>query len=121
MGRPRGAPVSDSHIARYDKMSIPPVAQQTEYFEAGPLTFGVEYRLLTDAIAAASASEDARGVDSAAETSFDDRGVAIHVFGDDPEGSEGHAQNAGKAGEAGGESSEARGAEAAGSGIRLGV
>jgi hypothetical protein len=97
--------VSDSHITRYDKMPIPPVAEQTEYFEAGPITFGVEYRLLTDAIAAASAGEDARGVDSAAETGFDDRGVAIHVFGEDPDGSEGRAQGAGKAGRVGGEGS----------------
>ena len=49
------------------------------------MTVSIEYRLLTDAIAAASVSEDARGGDGAAETGFDDRGVAIHVFGDDPQ------------------------------------
>ncbi len=27
--------MSDSHITRYDKMPIPPVEQQTEYFDAG--------------------------------------------------------------------------------------
>jgi len=76
--------VSDapSHITRYDLMPIPPVEAQTEYFEAGAVAFGVEYRLLTDAIAAASAVEAASGADSAGE-SFDDRGVAIHVFGNE--------------------------------------
>ena len=71
-----------SHITRYDLMPIPPVPAQTEYFEAGPVAFGVEYRLLTDAIAASSAVEGADGGDSAGE-SFDDCGVAIHVFGTD--------------------------------------
>ena len=80
------------HITRYDLMPIPPVESQTEYFEAGAVTFGVEYRLLTDAIAAASALERASGSDSAggrAGERFDDRGVAIHVFGcDDPASSQ---------------------------------
>ena len=67
-----------SHITRYDLMPIPPVAQQTEYFEAGVVAFGVEYRLLNDAIAAASAVVDAGGSDGA--RSLDDRGVSIHVF-----------------------------------------
>ncbi len=70
-----------SHITRYDKMPIPPVEAQTEYIEAGAVSFGVEYRLLTDAVAAASAVEDAGGTDSADRGSFDDRGVSIHVFG----------------------------------------
>lgn len=67
------------HITRYDLMPIPPVPSQTEYFEAGAVTFGVEYRLLDDAIAAASDVEGAGGADSAG--SFDDRGVSVHVFG----------------------------------------
>lgn len=71
---------SPSHITRYDLMPIPPVPSQTEYFAAGAVAFGVEYRLLTDAIAAASNVEGAAGQDTAGE-SFDDRGVAIHVFG----------------------------------------
>jgi hypothetical protein len=76
-----------SHITRYDLMPIPPVPEQTEYFVAGAVTFGVEYRLLTDAIAAASDIEAASGADSAGE-SFDDSGVALHVFGTEP-GAEG--------------------------------
>jgi hypothetical protein len=71
---------SQSHITRYDLMPIPPVEAQTEYFDAGAITIGVEYRLLTDAIAAASDVAQASGGDHAA-SHFDDRGVALHVFG----------------------------------------
>jgi len=67
------------HITRYDLMPIPPIDAQTEYFDAGAVRFGVEYRLLTDAIAAASEIETAGGGDHA--ESFDDRGVSVHVFG----------------------------------------
>jgi hypothetical protein len=69
--------MSDSHITRYSVMPIPPVEQQTTWIEAGPIKFGVEYRLLNDAIAAAatpSASGDAPGVEN-----IDDRGVSIHI------------------------------------------
>jgi hypothetical protein len=70
-----------SHITRYDLMPIPAVAAQTEYFDAGAVTIGVEYRLLNDAIAAASAAVRADGADAAAVASFDDRGVSLHVYG----------------------------------------
>ncbi len=85
------------HITRYDLMPIPPVESQTEYFEAGVVTFGVEYRLLDEAIAAASSIESARGQKSARgqesapgqkSSSFDDRGVSLHVFGSPAEGEE---------------------------------
>ena len=68
-----------SHITRYDQMPIPPVEAQTEYFDAGVVRFGVEYRLLNEAIAAASAIEVAGGSDRGA-VNLDDRGVSIHVF-----------------------------------------
>ena len=68
-----------SHITRYDKMPIPPVDAHTEYFDAGVVRFGVEYRLLNDAIAAASAIEVAAGSDGG-PAGLDDRGVSIHVF-----------------------------------------
>ena len=76
----------NDHITRYDRMPIPPVEERTEYVDAGAVRFGVEYRLLDDAIAAASASEVARGPDSTQGLSFDDRGVSIHVFGVDEQG-----------------------------------
>jgi hypothetical protein len=58
------------------------------YFDAGVVRFGVEYRLLNDAIAAASAVEAASGRDNAGD-SFDDRGVSLHVFGLSQEGGQG--------------------------------
>ena len=70
-----------SHVTRYDQMPIPPIEAHTEYFEAGAVRFGVEYRLLNDAIAAASATESASGNDTTTGLGFgDDRGVSIHVF-----------------------------------------
>jgi len=68
-----------SHITRYDLMPIPPVEEHTEYFDAGVVSFGVEYRLLNDAIAAASEIETAAGSDGSS-AGLDDRGVSLHVF-----------------------------------------
>ena len=39
-----------SHVTRYDVMPIPPIEAHTEWFAAGALTIGVEYRILTEAI-----------------------------------------------------------------------
>ena len=75
------------HITRYDKMPIPPVEKQTRWFDVGALRIGVEYRLLTDAVAAASHTHDAAGGDSADVESFDDRGVSLHVCVRDGAGS----------------------------------
>jgi len=68
-----------SPITRYDKMPIPPVEAHTEYFDAGVVRFGVEYRLLNEAITAASAIDTASGAD-ASPASLEDRGVSLHVF-----------------------------------------
>ena len=77
----RGATVSD-HITRYDQMPIPPVEAQTTWFDAGAVRIGVEYRLLTDAIAAHAATAAASGTRLLGQgTSFDDRGVSLHVCG----------------------------------------
>ncbi len=67
------------HITRYDKMPIPPIEAQTTWFDAGAVRIGVEYRLLTDAIAAQAQTAAATGSDSAAGQTFDDRGVSLHV------------------------------------------
>ncbi len=74
---------TDTHITRYDVMPIPPIELQTEYFDAGALRFGVEYRLLNDAIAAATPVDAASGKVSSKDMHFDDRGVSLHVFGDE--------------------------------------
>lgn len=72
-----------SHITRYSLMPIPPIEAHTHWFEAGGLRIGVEYRLLTDAIAAAAQLEAANGDVPAVESTgpVDDRGVSLHVFG----------------------------------------
>ena len=69
-----------SHITYYDQMPIPPVPAQTEFIDAGPLRFGVEYRLLSEAVAAASKIATAKGGDKGA-AELDDRGVSLHVYG----------------------------------------
>jgi hypothetical protein len=71
---------AESHITRYDTMPIPPVDANTEYFDAGPVRIGVEYRLLNDAVAAAQTLARARGDDPGPPTVPQDRGVSIHVF-----------------------------------------
>lgn len=72
--------IDDRGVTHYDQMPIPPVESQTTYFEAGVITFGVEFRLLDDAIAAASATENATG-NASGTNQLDDRGVSVHVFG----------------------------------------
>jgi hypothetical protein len=74
--------VNDAHVTRYDRMPIPPVEARTEWFEAGPIAIGVEYRLLDDAVAAAAEKAEAvgsAGSAAAAAIGLDDRGVSLHV------------------------------------------
>jgi hypothetical protein len=73
------------HITRYDKMPIPPIAEHTEYFEAGAIRIGVEYRVLTDAVASAirASLQGAQGTETGRLENLDDCGVSLHVFGDD--------------------------------------
>jgi hypothetical protein len=82
----------NDHVTRYDRMPIPPVDSQTTWIDAGAVKIGVEYRLLTDAIAAANEVIAAAGAtpEAAAVQSpvpLDDRGVSLHVFsaGDAPQ------------------------------------
>jgi len=70
-----------SHITRYDLMPIPPIEAHTQWFEAGVLRFGVEYRVVNDAITAASEIAVARGDSRPAPGSIDDCGVSLHVVG----------------------------------------
>lgn len=74
----------EPHITHYSIMPIPPVEEQTRYFEAGTVSIGVEYRLLNDAIAARHVDANApemKEVDTVA-----DSGVSLHVFVDHPDG-----------------------------------
>ena len=65
----------DRGITRYEVMPILPVEAHTERFEAGPISIGVEYRLLDDAITAAY------NTNNDSQFSIVDRGVSLHVFG----------------------------------------
>lgn len=71
------------HITRYDKMPIPPIDAHTEYFNAGAIRIGVEYRVLTDDVVAAirETLEGAAGTETGKLTDVDDCGVSLHVFG----------------------------------------
>ena len=70
-----------SHITRYSVMPIPPVEAHTTFVAAGAVRFGVEFRELTDAVAASAVLEAASGDERGQTTDLDDRGVSIHVFG----------------------------------------
>ena len=69
-----------SHITYYNQMPIPPLEAQTEFVDAGPLRFGIEYRLLSEAVTAASNIAAASGTDKG-DGALDDRGVSLHVYG----------------------------------------
>jgi len=71
------------HITRYDRMPIPATLAHTEFFEAGVIRFGVEYRVLTDEVVAAirATLESAGGTEVGQLENLDDRGVSLHVYG----------------------------------------
>jgi len=60
---------------RFDFQPVPPVPEDTTSFTAGPLSIGVEYRVLDDETVAANYSE----AETEGAPSVDDRGVSIHV------------------------------------------
>jgi hypothetical protein len=60
-------------------MPIPPIEARTTWIDAGSIRVGVEYRLLTDAVAAAEDLVEASGDDRGVTTNLDDRGVSLHV------------------------------------------
>lgn len=68
------------YVTRYSVMPIPPVEEHTAWFPAGPIAIGVEYRLLSDAVAAAAEPAEAGGDERGQRTGLDDRGVSLHVF-----------------------------------------
>lgn len=73
-------------VTHYDLMPIPPVDEQMQLFHAGIIMIGVEYRLLDDAIAAASVKSNALGEDLGPNTFGIDRGVSLHVFANSEDG-----------------------------------
>jgi hypothetical protein len=62
---------------------VPPIPEATTYFDAGPLSIGVEFRLLTDDLVNAFYKDDGESrqiVDAIRPAVFDDRGLSFHVF-----------------------------------------
>ena len=68
---------------RYSVMPMPAIEEHTEYIEAGPITFGIEYRVLNEEEAAKYSKTweriAAHGDINAAKTPVD-AGVTIHVY-----------------------------------------
>ncbi len=74
----------ERYIYQPQVMAAAPVEKQTEYVEAGAVTFGIEYRILDAAIRAASYGRAVTDVKSSDGTgSSQDKGVTIHVFEDE--------------------------------------
>ena len=67
-----------SHAKRYKLMPIAPIEHHTSFFEAGAVTIGVEYRLLTDDIVNQHMDRQGEHMDLGP---LDDRGVSLHVYG----------------------------------------
>lgn len=66
---------------------IPPIRENTRMFQAGEISFGVEYRVLTPQVAEAhygsERSEKLRAEHLGPSQPIDDSGVSIHVYGVD--------------------------------------
>ena len=67
------------HATRYALMPIPPIETNTRYFKAGPITIGVEYRLLNDELVNQHMTSEQQQIEL--PDNIDDRGVSLHVFG----------------------------------------
>ena len=69
------------HITRYDRMPIPEMEANTEYFQAGNIRIGVEYRVLNDAVAAVARINlmASSGGETGKITEIDDCGVSLHI------------------------------------------
>ena len=66
-----------SHAKRYKLMPIAPIESHTRFFDAGAVTIGVEYRLLTDDIVNQHMDRQGEHMDLGP---LDDRGVSLHVY-----------------------------------------
>jgi hypothetical protein len=71
---------------RYEVLPIPAIARFTRIFEAGAISFGIEYRRLNEQIIAEEYGADARAKfgnvtpDSLGDV-IDEDGISVHVFG----------------------------------------
>lgn len=69
---------SEKYYERYGGMPIAPVKDNMELFEAGAISIGVEFRMLTDAVIASLGLTEIAA--SNKYTTLDDNGVSLHVF-----------------------------------------
>ena len=70
-----------SHIMRTTKRPIPPVMQHIEFVDVGPISVGIEYRLLADDIAQANNYERPNDPSTGKPaTTVRGQGVTLHVF-----------------------------------------
>ena len=73
-----------AHAKRYTLMPIPPIDDQTRFFDAGAITIGVEYRLLNNDIVNQHMDAGTERIDIKGE--INDCGVSLHVYGKDAGG-----------------------------------
>lgn len=74
----------EKFIHRYppESMPLPPVPEHMEMFNAGPVTIGVEFRMLN--LDVVKSHEDRKG--KATNPELDDHGVSLHVYMTDTDG-----------------------------------
>ena len=73
-------PTSEKYYERYGGVPIPPVLDNMELFEAGAVSIGVEFRVLTDDVVGAMGLAEIAA--SNGYPTLDDNGVSLHVFVD---------------------------------------
>ncbi len=69
----------ERYVYQSSNKVFPPVEKQTEYVDAGVVTFGIEYRLLTAAIHAANIGKAVVGAKTDLSSGYD-KGVTLHIF-----------------------------------------
>jgi hypothetical protein len=69
---------SEKYYERYNGMPISPLKQNMELFEAGALSIGVEFRVLTDKVIESLGLKEIAA--SNGYPTLDDNGVSLHVF-----------------------------------------
>ncbi len=80
--------MNNARMRQVNGMGIRPLPENTEYVEAGAVTFGVEFRFLTYEVATAVYKGNQEKLDMLADmkrrgVALNDTGVSIHAFGND--------------------------------------
>src|SRR5579864_2354534 len=75
---------SEKYFERYGGTPIPPMLDNMELFDAGAISIGVEFRMLTDAVIASLGLAEIAA--SNGYPTLADNGVSLHVFINTAEG-----------------------------------